>query len=210
MLEEFKPIVPLPTRVESPRILLREFEIRDAEEFYLLERRSMQAHLAPFSPLKAAPLNDAEGIRTMREMLRTTIERWEDGLDHRFAIVLQSSGAIIGQIAITNIIRNVAQSAFIGYWIGSEYLNKGYATEALVLALHFAFEFAKLHRISLWIAPENVPSLRMVEKLQLRDEGVAQRALHLGGKWMDTKIFAITIEEWNERKNELYTFLHKN
>ena len=144
----------------------------------------------------------------MRDMLRTTTEKWEDGIDHRFAIVLKSSGAIIGQIGITNIIRNVAQSAFIGYWIGNDYLKQGYATEALVLALHFAFEFARLHRISLWIMPDNVASLRMAEKLKLRYEGLAVKALYLGGDWQDTKIFAITSDEWAERKSELYEFLH--
>jgi ribosomal-protein-alanine N-acetyltransferase len=209
MLEEFKPLDPIPLRIESPRLLLRQFEIRDAEEFYRLEEQSMKLHLAPYNPLKPKPASDAEGIRTMREMLRTTMERWDDGLDHRFAIILKSTGAIIGQIGITNIIRNVAQSAFIGYWIGKDYLNKGYATEALVLALHYAFEFARLHRISLWIVPNNAPSLRMAEKLQLRFEGTALKALHLGGKWQDTHIYAITSDEWNERKNELYTFLHE-
>jgi ribosomal-protein-alanine N-acetyltransferase len=145
----------------------------------------------------------------MREMLRMTIERWEDGLDHRFVIILKETEAIVGQIGITNIIRNVAQSAFIGYWVGSEYLNRGYATEALVSTLHYAFELAGLHRISLWIAPDNVPSLRMAEKLNLRFEGRALGALHLGGKWQDTNIYAMTSEEWEERKDELYELLHR-
>jgi ribosomal-protein-alanine N-acetyltransferase len=209
MFEEFKPIEPLPSRIESERLLLRQFELRDAEEFYQLEKRSIEDHLAPFSPLKPKPSNDAEGIRTMREMLRTTNDRWDDGLDYRFAIILKKTGAIIGQIGITNIIRNVAQSAFIGYWIGVEYINQGYATEALVLALHYAFEFAKLHRISLWIVPENTASIRMAEKLNLRFEGKALKALYLGGEWKDTNIYAITIDEWDERKEELYGFLRK-
>ncbi len=206
MLEAFKPIEPLPSRIESERLLLREFELRDAEEYYTLELRSAE-NLAPFSPVKPIPESDEAGIRLMREMLRTTSERWDEGLDHRFAIILKKTGAIIGQIGITNIIRNVAQSAFIGYWIGTEYLNKGYATEALVLALHYAFEFAKLHRISLWIVPENIASVRMVEKLTLRYEGKALKALHLGGEWKDTNIYAITIDEWDHRKAELYGFL---
>jgi ribosomal-protein-alanine N-acetyltransferase len=125
MLEEFKPLYPLPRRVESPRLLLRQFDVRDAEEFYALEQQGMKQHLGPYSPLKSEPASDVEGIRMMREMLRTTNERWDDGLDYRFAIILKQTEAIIGQIGITNVIRNVAQSAFIGYWIGNEYLNKG-------------------------------------------------------------------------------------
>ncbi len=208
MLEAFKPVSPLPSRIESPRLILRQFEMSDAEEFYNLEQQSLQVHLAPYSPVRETPATHSDGVRNMRDMLRSTIERWEDGLDHRFAILLKESGVIIGQIGITNIIRNVAQSGFIGYWMGSEYLNRGYATEALVSILHYAFELAKLHRVSLWIAPENAPSSRMAEKLNLRFEGTALRALHLGGKWQDTNIYAITSEEWNERKDEIYKLLH--
>ena len=209
MLEDYKPIDSLPSRIESERLLLRAFEIQDAEEYYRLEQHSIDGHLAPYSPIKPPPPNDAEGIRTMRDQIRTTEEKWEDGLDYRFVIIQKKSGTIIGQIGITNIIHNVAQSAFIGYWIGKDYLNQGYATEALVVALHYAFEFLKLHRISLWIVPDNVASLRMAEKLKLRFEGKALKALHLGGEWKDTNIYAITSDEWNERKEELYAFLRK-
>lgn len=209
MLDEFQPLSPLPSRIESPRLVLRQFEVKDAGEFYKLEEQALSVHLAPYSPIKPKAATEAEGIRTMRELLRTTQDRWDEGIDHRFAIILKESGAIIGQIGITNIIRNVAQSAFIGYWIGDEYLNQGYATEALVSALHYSFELAKLHRISLWIVPTNAPSLRMAAKLKLRYEGRALKALNLGGNWKDTDIFAITYEEWIERKNELYELLHQ-
>lgn len=208
MLDDFEPVSPLPSRIESPRLVLRQFEVRDAEEFYKLEEQALSVHLAPYSPVKPKAATETDGIRTMREMLRTAQERWEDGIDHRFAIILKETGAIIGQIGITNIIRNVAQSAFIGYWIGNEYLNRGFATEALVSALHYSFELAKLHRISLWIVPTNAQSLRMTAKLKLRYEGRALKALNLGGRWQDTDIFAITYEEWNERKSELYELLH--
>jgi ribosomal-protein-alanine N-acetyltransferase len=83
------------------------------------------------------------------------------------------------------------------------YVNKGYATEAVVLAMEFAFDILNLHRISLWIAIGNEASLKIPEKLGLRFEGTAIRALFLGDGWKDTHIFAMTIEEWIERKMEL-------
>ena len=164
---------------------------------------------------KVLPCNPPEEILAQESIVSEHLELvvlpgwWEDGIDHRFAIILKETGGIIGQIGITNIIRNVAQSAFIGYWIGDEYLNHGYATEALVSALHYSFELARLHRISLWIVPTNAPSLKMAAKLKLRYEGRALRSLNLGGNWQDTDIFAITYEEWIERKDELYKLLHQ-
>ncbi|MEI8135165.1 MAG: GNAT family protein [bacterium] len=197
----------MPKRIESPRILLRQFDIHDAEEFYALESASMKIHLAPFSPMKEPVETIAEGVQATRKMMRASFERWDDGFDYRFAVTLQAGGAIIGQTGISNIIRGVSQSAFIGYWIGSDYLNNGYATECVVLAMHYAFEFLHLHRISLWIAIENSASLRVAEKLKLRFEGTAIQALHLGGRWQDTHIYAITSEEWAIQKNDFYSFL---
>src|SRR4051812_7572917 len=113
MLTEYNPVHPLPSRIESDRLLLRQFELGDAEEFFELERYSFQGHLSPYSPLREVLVSSEEGIQAMREMLRATNEKWEDGIDHRFAIILKNTNVLIGQIGITNIIRNVAQSAFI-------------------------------------------------------------------------------------------------
>ncbi len=167
-----------------------------AEEYYFLEKEGMEKHLAPFSPVKDQPKNDAEGIRLMKEAILTVEDRWEMGLDYRFLISEKRTNKLVGQIAITNVIRGVAQSAFVGYWIGFQYLNQGYVTEAVRAIFNFAFSVLNLHRLSLWIALENDASLRVAEKLGLRYEGTAQKALHLGGRWQDTKIFAITKDEW--------------
>lgn len=138
-----------------------------------------------------------------REHILTAIDRWEDGTDYRFFITLRETGEILGQIGLTQIVRGVSHSCFIGYWIGLPHINLGYATEAVVLAMEFAFDILKLHRVSLWIGIGNGASLKIPEKLGLRFEGTAIRALFLGDGWKDTHIFAMTLEEWIERKQEL-------
>ena len=46
-------------------------------------------------------------------------------------------------------------------------------------------------------------SRRVVEKLGIRDEGVAVRYLEINGAWEDHVRYGITVEEWNERRDEL-------
>ncbi len=206
-LEAFIPAYPIPKRIETKRLVLRAFDLKDAEEYYDLEQEGLNLHMAQFLPGTPNLGLRGEGIHEMREKIRTTNDRWEDDLEYRFLIRERGKETIIGQIGITSIIRNVAQSAFIGYWIGHQWLGQGYATEATAALLGFAFEQVKLHRISIWIAPENTASLRVVEKLDLRFEGTALRALYQGGQWTDTHIFAITSEEWQEhKKDELQKF----
>jgi ribosomal-protein-alanine N-acetyltransferase len=42
-----------------------------------------------------------------------------------------------------------------------------------------------------------------MEKLCFREEGVAQRYLEINGVWEDHVRYAITVEEWTERKDDL-------
>ena len=51
--------------------------------------------------------------------------------------------------------------------------------------------------------PRNTASLRVVEKLELRNEGLAERYLEINGVWEDHFRFAMTVEEWRTRSAEL-------
>jgi len=199
LLPDFIPRQPIPKRLETERLILRKIAYDDAEEFFMLEKSSYPDHLKPFSPERLEPASDREGITIMRQAIIESEYRWDDGFDYRFMITVKPDRNIIGQIGVTNVIRGVSQSAYVGYWISREHVNKGYATEALERILRFGFEDLRLHRLTLWIMPENLASLRVAEKLGLRYEGLAQRALFLGGKWQDTRIYAITNEEWVAR-----------
>ena len=75
--------------------------------------------------------------------------------------------------------------------------------EALVILCKSAFEDLHLHRVQISIIPRNSASRRVVEKLDIREEGVAQRYLEINGTWEDHVRYAITVEEWDERKAEI-------
>ncbi len=202
-LDAFGPPERVPKQIGSARIVLRQYRTQDADALAELLSVSYQTHLAPWSPPSMEQEATSGGLRAAREHLLIALDKWEDGSDYRFFITLRETGEIVGQIGITQIIRGVSQSSFIGYWIGLPYIRHGYATESVVLAMEFAFDILKLHRISLWISVDNEYSLRIARKLGLRFEGIAVRGLFLGDHWHDTQIFAITAEEWSERKAEL-------
>ena len=66
---------------------------------------------------------------------------------------------------------------------------------AVAMAIDHCFFAAGLHRIEVAIRPENTNSLRVVEKLGIREIGYAPRFLHIDGDWRDHRLFAITAEE---------------
>ena len=113
------------------------------------------------------------------------------------------SDQLAGEINISNITRGAFQSGHVGYWIDENCAGNGYTPEALVLIMKFAFEEVLLHRLQVSIVPRNRSSRRVVEKFDLRCEGLAERYLEINGVWEDHLRYAITFEEWEMRKNEM-------
>lgn len=123
------------------------------------------------------------------------------GTGHGFGIFVD--GQLAGEINLNAIQRGPFQSAYIGYWVDERHAGHGYVPEAVVLVVRFAFEDLHLHRVQIAIIPRNTPSRRVVEKLEIREEGIAQRYLEINGAWEDHVRYAITAEEWALRRDEL-------
>ena len=90
-------------------------------------------------------------------------------------------------------------------WIDERHAGKGYVPEALVLLFGFAFDEIGLHRLQISIIPRNIASRRVAEKLELRDEGTALRYLEINGVWEDHVRYAITTEDWWEKRDDYVT-----
>ena len=109
----------------------------------------------------------------------------------------RSDGTLLGSINFSQIVRGVFQSAYLNYWVGAPFSRKGYMTEALSLALRYAFRSLKLHRVEASIQPENTASLRLVRRLGFSREGYSRRYLMIHRRWRDHERWALLAEEWH-------------
>ncbi len=125
----------------------------------------------------------------------------QQGTGYGFGVFVDRS--FRGEMNLSSIQRGPFQSCYVGYWIDEAVAGNGYTPEALVVAARFAFEELRLHRLQVSIVPRNASSLRVVEKLGLRYEGLAERYVEINGVWEDHHRFAITEEEWMVRAPEL-------
>jgi ribosomal-protein-alanine N-acetyltransferase len=122
------------------------------------------------------------------------------GTGYGFGIFV--SGRFAGEINISSIQRGPFQNAYVGYWIDQAMAGNSYVPEAAVLVFRFAFEELALHRVQVAIIPRNQPSRRVAEKLDLREEGIAFRYLEINGVWEDHVRYAITSEDWWQKREE--------
>jgi ribosomal-protein-alanine N-acetyltransferase len=79
--------------------------------------------------------------------------------------------------------------------VGERFAGKGLTPTAVALATDFCFYQLGLHRMEICIRPENAPSLRVVEKLGFRYEGLRRRYIHINGDWRDHFCFGLVSDE---------------
>ncbi len=135
--------------------------------------------------------------------VRCSARHRERQLGTGFGFGIFAGGEFCGEINLSSIQRGPFQNAYVGYWIDQRCAGQGLMPEAVVVLARFAFEELHLHRIQISIIPRNRSSRRVVEKLGLREEGVAERYLEIDGVWEDHVRYAITAEEWTARREEL-------
>ncbi|WP_040166805.1 GNAT family N-acetyltransferase [Microbacterium gorillae] len=129
----------------------------------------------------------------MRLGIRRLLQQYRDGSGVPF--VVESDGEVCGQLNIWGIARGSLNSATIGYWVAERFAGRGITPTAVALATDIAFTQLRLHRMEICIRPENGPSLRVVEKLGFRYEGLRRHYIHIDGDWRDHYSFALTTED---------------
>ncbi|MGZ4760351.1 MAG: GNAT family N-acetyltransferase, partial [Acidimicrobiales bacterium] len=135
--------------------------------------------------------------------VRCSARQRERQLGTGFGFGIFADGNFRGEINVSSVQRGPFQSAYVGYWIDEKLAGNGYTPEAVVVLLRLVFDELHLHRVQIAIIPRNTASRRVVEKLKIREEGVALRYLEINGNWEDHVRYAVTAEEWAERREDL-------
>lgn len=196
------------TVLTGRRVTLRPLVAADFSAWQEVRRRNND-WLTPWEPARNPNLPDVVASSEAFAMRCSARERERQlGTGFGFGIFVAGDdrrGAIrfCGEINLSSVQRGPFQSAYVGYWIDQAQAGRGLMPEAVVLLARFAFEQIHLHRIQISIIPRNHRSRRVVEKLKLREEGIALRYLEINGAWEDHIRYAVTVEEWQERRDEL-------
>jgi ribosomal-protein-alanine N-acetyltransferase len=189
-----------PITLHGRRVVLRTMNEQDYETWFEVRSRCRD-WLLKWEPRSAHATHLAEDHRSF--VSRCAVRERERQIGTGFGFGIFFEGRFIGEITLSSIQRGPLQSAYVGYWIDEAVAGQGLMPEAVVTMLQYAFESLRLHRVEINIIPRNAPSRRVVEKLGLRVEGIAERYLEIDGAWEDHARYAITAEEWSDRAPEL-------
>jgi ribosomal-protein-alanine N-acetyltransferase len=177
----------IPTLTEG-KTTIRPIRLRDARilERELAENRGWLRKWEATNPHGPMNFDVRSSIRNLQQNARA-------GLGLPF--VIEYDGELAGQLNVSSVAYGSLSSATIGYWVSERFAGKGVTPTAVALATDHCFFGVGLHRMEICIRPENDPSLRVVEKLGFRYEGLRRRYIHINGDWRDHFCFALTVDE---------------
>jgi ribosomal-protein-alanine N-acetyltransferase len=179
-----------PVVLEEGDVRLRPLRRRDAKAWLALRAVNVR-WLERWEA--SSPVPNEGPAPTFGEFVRMLSAQARQGTALPFAVDFR--GQLVGQLTVSSIVYGSLRSASIGYWVSQHAAGHGVIPTSVALATDHCFGPLALHRVEVNIRPENAPSLRVVEKLGFRDEGLRARYLHINGAWCDHRTFALTVED---------------
>ena len=178
-----------PLQLRDGELALRPLRRRDRAVFERLRERNAEW----LRPWDATDPEHGRALPPFR-ILRRANEA-QARLGTHLPLVITLHGELVGQITAGPIQYGAVRSATLGYWIDRRAAGRGAVPRAAALLIDHLFAELGMHRIEVTVRPENAASLRVVQKLNLRPEGLRRAAIHVDGGWRDHLVFALTAEE---------------
>jgi len=185
---------PFPT-LRTDRLVLREFAMADAPGLHRLAQvrevaRTMLHHPYPYEEGMAE-----EWIRGLRTM-------FDAGNGTTFAVVLREGAALAGRVSLYTrasdgtAVLGEEGTGLLGFWLGVEYWNRGYATEAVSEVVRHGFEERGLRRIRANRFGSNAASGRVLRKVGVSHAGTRQGYYEKWGKAEDREKYVLLARDW--------------
>lgn len=173
----------LPAHTE--RLTLRRFHDADLAALHAYRNDPQVARLQTFQDISLPDLRIM--IRDMQtaEVLK--------GL--QIAVALRGSDLLIGDLYLHGYL---PEQATIGYTFAREQHGHGYASEAARWLLGICFGELHLHRVMAVCSVQNTRSMRLLERIGMRREGLTRSSFRYQGEWHDEYEYAMLADEWRQ------------
>lgn len=175
-------------RLETERLLLRDFVEADAEALFAVEGDPEVARYQSFEPRTID-----ESVAFVRDAAESAI--WRPRSLYELAIVRRDDEAPIGRVGM-QVRRKEGRQAMLWYTLRRDQWGGGYATEAARALVEYAFGELGLHRVWADCDPRNERSWRLLERLGMRREAHHVESTFLKGEWVDSYEYAVLDREW--------------
>jgi len=163
--------------IETARLQLRHFTLEDLDNLFRL-----------YSDVEVMRYLSLRTREQTQESLHKHIQQWQQYNFGMWAVMHKDSGKMIGRCGL-GLLENTPEVE-LGYVFDKSYWNMGLATEASQATLKYGFEEVKLDRIVAIAQPENIASVRVIQKVGMKYQ---KNAFYYGH---DVVYYVISRLEW--------------
>jgi RimJ/RimL family protein N-acetyltransferase len=174
--------------IETNRLHLRPIKISDAKMVFEYRKLPEVNKYQIWSPTSKKEVEDFIRFKTVKTINKP--DTW-----HQLVIINKTTKQIIGDIGI-HFLDTENKQVEIGYTLSPKHQNQGFATEAVTGTIDYLFKKLQKHRIIASLDPENERSIKLLERIGMRKEGLFLKSLWINNEWLDDLIFAVLEEEW--------------
>lgn len=174
-------------QLDGVRIRLRALEDRDVESLYAIF--SDQAVIQYWSSPAMTDLIDAHSL--LASIRKGFIEREL----FEWGIATRDTDEVVGTCTLYNL-EETHRRADLGFALRRASWGQGFASEAIGLAIGFAFETLHLHRLEADADPDNARSILALERQGFRREGYLRERWHHLGELRDAVFLGLLRHEW--------------
>jgi len=171
--------------IEGKTIGIRTFKENDVSQFYTAAIESVE-HMHQFMPW----CHPEYSIEECEAWVTSRAEAWASADEYSFIVYSIESNELLGGVAI-NQLNAIHKIGNIGYWIRKRALNRGVATEAVLLIAGFGFEQLNLNRLEIVMIPSNKASIKVAVKAGAKYEGIMQSRLLVHNEALDACMYSI-------------------
>ena len=155
-------------------------------DVYLFEKENREYFERNLPPRPANYFESEVFKEITRELLRE-----QENHDVYMHLIRDAQGVMVGRINLS-VLEDDRKTAELGYRIGENVTNLGYASEAVKLVLEKAFTTYGLHKIIAGTATDNLASQRVLLKNGFTFSRVIENDLQIHNEWVHTAVFEIT------------------
>jgi ribosomal-protein-alanine N-acetyltransferase len=174
--------------INTERLLLRRLQREDAE---VLGAYRGDEEIARYQSWDSFSLEHARHLITAQQ----SISFAAPGAWCQIAVVLAETNTLVGDVAYRTD-PNEPRQVELGFTVAREHQGHGYASEAMIAVLDFAFEAYSLHRVHGTVDERNQPAWSLLDRLGFRREGHHVENIWFKGGWGSEFVYAILEEEW--------------
>ena len=159
--------------LETERLLIREFIEDDAEAFFSFNGDSEVMRYTGEAP--------SASVEQVRKQIRDYPDYRLRGYG-RWAVVFKPDQRVVGFNGLKYL--EELREVDLGYRFCTDYWGRGLATESSKAVLRYGFENLGLKRIIGLVLPENTASIRVLQKVGMRFEGMTDFCGECAQRWV--------------------------